>query len=237
MKKNLIVGLDVSTKTIGCSVFEDLGDEGRLQLLTHVTPKIPTSLGNDLYEKSKIFENEFICKYKDLLFDRVKTIIIEEPLLQSNNIYTVGILLKFNGMISYLMNRQLNVKPVYISSYDARQFAYPELMDIQKLKKDGTKIPMNLLLKKEKTLFGGFLDKITEDVFVGLPIELHKYYNKEKNLYKLDKKIILFDLINRDFQGITWDYNKKGELTKENFDQVDAIVATLGYMRQNKLWK
>ena len=35
-----ILGLDVSTKTIGVSIFEDLGDHGKLQLLTHITPKV-----------------------------------------------------------------------------------------------------------------------------------------------------------------------------------------------------
>jgi len=35
-----ILGLDVSTKTIGVSIFEDLGGYGKLQLLTHITPKV-----------------------------------------------------------------------------------------------------------------------------------------------------------------------------------------------------
>ena len=35
-----ILGLDVSTKTIGISLFEDFGDNGKLQLLTHITPVV-----------------------------------------------------------------------------------------------------------------------------------------------------------------------------------------------------
>ena len=35
-----ILGLDVSTKTIGIAIFEDSGENGKLQLLTHITPKI-----------------------------------------------------------------------------------------------------------------------------------------------------------------------------------------------------
>ena len=236
MEKNIIVGLDISTKTIGCSVFEDNGTHGSLKLLTHITPKIPVKMGNDLFEKVKIFESDFICKYKEFLFNRVKRVIIEEPLLQSNNVYTIGTLLKFNGMISYAINKQLGVKPDYISSYDARRYAYPTLMEVQKFKKDGTEIPKNILLKKDKVLFGGYLDKITEEVFNSIDNEKKKYYNKEKNLYKLDKKLILFDLVNNEFNGIKWDYNKKGILTKENFDQADSIVAVLGYMKMNNLW-
>ena len=47
-KNNLILGLDVSTKTIGIVLFEDLGDRGALKLLTHVTPNVkpkPKSIG------------------------------------------------------------------------------------------------------------------------------------------------------------------------------------------------
>lgn len=36
----VILGLDVSTKTIGVSLFEDKGESGRLLELTHVTPKL-----------------------------------------------------------------------------------------------------------------------------------------------------------------------------------------------------
>ena len=35
-----ILGLDVSTKTIGISLFEDNGESGKLQMLTHITPKV-----------------------------------------------------------------------------------------------------------------------------------------------------------------------------------------------------
>jgi RNase H-fold protein (predicted Holliday junction resolvase) len=35
-----IIGMDVSTKTIGVSLFEDKGESGKLLELTHVTPKI-----------------------------------------------------------------------------------------------------------------------------------------------------------------------------------------------------
>ena len=39
-EKKYILGLDVSTKTIGIALYEDLGDKGALIVLTHVTPKI-----------------------------------------------------------------------------------------------------------------------------------------------------------------------------------------------------
>jgi len=39
-EENLVLGLDVSTKTIGISLFEDKDEAGILKLLHHVTPKV-----------------------------------------------------------------------------------------------------------------------------------------------------------------------------------------------------
>ena len=58
-----ILGLDVSTKTIGIAIFEDEGDKGNLQLLTHVTPIVKPKPNNNielLMKKPQIFEIEFL---------------------------------------------------------------------------------------------------------------------------------------------------------------------------------
>ena len=50
-----ILSLDVSTKTIGVALFEDLGEKGKLKILTHVTPKIkpkPINKNQELFEKN-----------------------------------------------------------------------------------------------------------------------------------------------------------------------------------------
>lgn len=96
----MILGLDVSTKTIGIALFEDLGERGKLKLLHHVSPKIkpkPKDKLQELFEKARAFEEEFLNKYADVGITRV---IIEEPLLRSNNVNTVATLLRFNGMVS-----------------------------------------------------------------------------------------------------------------------------------------
>src|SRR3989442_211159 len=103
MNKNpeFLLALDVSTSTIGIALFEDLGDKGKLVLLSHVSPKVkpqPASKMEELFRKIEIFENEFLLntnpqlgiKLKDLGITRV---VIEEPLLQSNNIYTIATLI------------------------------------------------------------------------------------------------------------------------------------------------
>ena len=96
---NYVLGLDVSTKTIGIALFEDNGTSGDLKLLHHVTPKVkpnPKDKMQQLFEKARIFEDEFLMKYADMGITKV---IIEEPLLRSNNVNTVATLLRFNGMI------------------------------------------------------------------------------------------------------------------------------------------
>ena len=81
-----ILGLDVSTKTIGISLFEE---DGRLLELTHTTPKIkpqPETKLEELFKKVDAFER-LITRYIELDIEKV---VIEEPLLNSNNVYTVG---------------------------------------------------------------------------------------------------------------------------------------------------
>lgn len=136
--KDLILGLDVSTKTIGISLFTV---DGELLELTHISPKtkpLPASKTEELMKKADIF-GEFIKKYEGM---NVKYVVIEEPLLRSNNVNTVGTLLRFNGMVTKICYDKLNVVPEYVSTYEARKNAFPELMQ-----------PND---KGKKVLFGGY---------------------------------------------------------------------------------
>ena len=122
---DIILGLDISTTTIGCCVFlDDKSDYGKIIKLTHIVPKISSKIKGieSLFLKKDIFENEFLSLWKDT---GIKRVIIEEPLLRSNNVKTVGTLLRFNGMISYSVYRVLGIVPEYISSYYARKYAFP----------------------------------------------------------------------------------------------------------------
>ena len=71
----------------------------------------------------------------------IKKVIIEEPLLNSNNIYTIATLIRYNSMISKSIYDILGVVPSYISTYNARKFAWSGL-----LQDNG---------KGKKVLFGG----------------------------------------------------------------------------------
>jgi hypothetical protein len=119
-----ILGLDVSTKTIGISLFNN---KGQLLELTHISPKIkpvPETKTEELIKKADLFA-EFVSKYSKM---NIKHVLIEEPLLRSNNVNTVGTLLRFNGMVTKICYDILDITPEYISTYEARKNAFPELM-------------------------------------------------------------------------------------------------------------
>lgn len=120
-----VLGLDISTKTIGWALF-DLHSQNLLEL-THVSPVIkpkPEDKMEEMMLKVDAFE-EKLESYKDLGITKV---IIEEPLLNSNNVWTVGTLLRYNSMISRSIYRVLGIVPKYISTYNSRKFAWPELV-------------------------------------------------------------------------------------------------------------
>jgi hypothetical protein len=206
-----ILGLDVSTKTIGISLFEDLGDSGKLQLLTHITPKVkpnPKDSIELLVKKAQIFQFEFLEKYSDIDITRV---IIEEPLVSSNNVNTVATLLRFNGMICRSVYEVLNIVPEFISSYDARKFAFPELMDNRKTNKKGELYSEKEIEKKQPVLFGGYE-------------------------YDVDKKLVIWEKVNEREPQIVWMYDKHQRLSKENYDMTDAYACVLGKLRKEGKW-
>lgn len=167
-----ILGLDISTKTIGWALFDIQGS--KLLELTHFSPKIkpqPTEKLEELIKKSDAFKKH-LEQYKDVGITRV---IIEEPLLNSNNIYTVGTLLRYNTMILKSVYDTLGILPTFISTYNARKFAFPDLVNPNE--------------KGKRVLFGGYpkdIDKkhvIWEHVKAVCP-EVKWLYGKSGNLKK-----------------------------------------------------
>ena len=130
MKKTLkespkVLGLDVSTKTIGWALFDIQSKE--LLELTHVSPTPKPKEENKIKElllKGEIFRSKLL-DYKDMGITKV---IIEEPLLNSNNVYTVQTLLRFNTLVTKEIYDVLGIVPDFISTYNSRKFAFPELV-------------------------------------------------------------------------------------------------------------
>jgi hypothetical protein len=127
------LGLDISTKTIGFSLFEI--QTQKLLELTHFSPVIkpqPEDKIEELLMKVDAFE-EKLEGYKDLGITKV---IIEEPLLNSNNVWTVGTLLRYNSMVTRSIYNILGIVPSYISTSNSRRFAWPQLVQKGKSNKE-----------------------------------------------------------------------------------------------------
>lgn len=207
IKNKYVLGLDVSTTTIGISFFE-LNKNNNLKLieLTHFKLKDKkgvdkNNLNERLLHKIDTFE-EYMEKYANIKFDYI---VIEEPLLRSNNVNTVGTLLRFNAMVTKLMHDMYKIVPAMISSYDARKFAFPDLMTPRKYNRKGELLDESKLGKP--VLFGGY------------PTDI-------------DKKHVIWEKVSDKESTISWIYNKKGVLTKENYDAADAYTCVLGYINK-----
>ena len=144
-----ILGLDVSTKTIGIALFDT--PTRQLLELTHVSP-LPKPKSEDKIEelilKSGIFKQKLL-EYQDLGITKV---IIEEPLLNSNNIYTVSTLMRYNTLICKEVYDVLGIVPEFITTYNARKSAFPDLVQ----KND----------KGKFVLFGGYEKDIDKKVII-----------------------------------------------------------------------
>ena len=93
-----VLGLDISTKTIGWSLFDIQTQE--LLELTHISPRPKMDKGDDDKLKELILKSEVIGeKLKQYVNLGIVRVVIEEPLLNSNNVYTIQTLLRFNSFV------------------------------------------------------------------------------------------------------------------------------------------
>lgn len=209
-----ILGLDVSTKTIGISLFKDLGDKGELVYLQHVSPNIkpkPKNKLEELFHKSAIFEKQYLLTKLANSGLNIKKVIIEEPLLRSNNIYTVETLLRYNTLVCKSVYDILGVVPELISSYDARAFAFPDLLAVRTHNKKGVAYTEKEMKGKKPTLFGAYP-------------------------WDVDKKEVIYEKVSDIEPLVDWIYTKKKTLAKENYDMTDSYVCVRGYMNKMGYW-
>jgi hypothetical protein len=95
--------------------------------LTHISPRpkpVPDNKLEEMLLKSSLFRKK-LEDYKSL---GIVKCIIEEPLLNSNNAYTIGTLLRYNTLISKEVYDVLGIVPEYVSTYESRKKAFPELV-------------------------------------------------------------------------------------------------------------
>jgi len=144
-----VLGLDVSTRTIGVALF-DIQDKILLEL-THISPVPKPKVENKIEElilKSNIFRE----KLRGYVGMGITSVVIEEPLLNSNNVYTVGTLMRFNTLVCKEVYEILGVVPEFISTCNSRKFAFPHLVQSND--------------KGKHVLFGGLPKDIDKKVII-----------------------------------------------------------------------
>ena len=208
----IVLGLDVSTSCIGISVAGVTEDNNIVPVkVTHLRLKTSSKIkGTEaLFVKSKMFSDE-LENFKEY---NITDVVIEEPLVSSNNQQTVATLLRFNGMIAQSVYDKMGITPEFISSYDARKYAMPSLMAARKFNKKGEAYPLKKVAtavkNNELVLFGDY------------PFDCAKKY-------------ILWNYVSELFPSINWVYDKKGELKTENFDASDSLICIMGYVGRLK---
>ncbi|MEY3404282.1 MAG: hypothetical protein RLZZ86_3904, partial [Cyanobacteriota bacterium] len=93
---NLILGLDVSTSTVGISLF---ASDGRLLELNHISPIVKDetlSKEDILLEKCNLVVNFLVENYP---LNDIVEIVLETPLISSQQTDTAALLNYFGGMV------------------------------------------------------------------------------------------------------------------------------------------
>lgn len=125
----IILALDISTSCIGISV---LNNKAELLDLKHIKLKTDKDVKEEhrFLAKANVFK-DYVTSLKSEL--KVNKVIIEEPLPNSLNRNTVNVLMKFNGVCSYIIMNELDILPTFISVRDVRKIVSPELVSIKKV--------------------------------------------------------------------------------------------------------
>lgn len=122
-----ILGLDVSTRTIGWALFDIQTQE--LLEMTHISPRPKMDKDDDDKLKELILKSEIMGeKLKQYVNLGIVRVVIEEPLINSNNVYTIQTLLRFNSFIFKQIYDIFGIVPEFISTYNARKYGWPEFV-------------------------------------------------------------------------------------------------------------
>lgn len=181
MAKSL--AFDISTTCTGVSLMDE---QGQLLEMSHIKLDTPKDIDPEeryLY-KADLFKS-YIQRYKS---QGITSIYIEDPLAGSNNVFTANMLIRYNGICSYLLYQELGIRPEFMSVHNVRKHLCPELIKIDK--------------KGNQTL---------------------------SFLKDTDKKLYIWEKINKWYPGLEWLMDKKGGLKKENFDMSDAVAINAAF--------
>ena len=178
-KDRVFISFDISTSCIGVSIFNENFELTSVKALKMTTNK-------DCQDDPEITKGDGFKKFvEELKIYEIIDIFVEEPLVKSNNVYTVNKLLKFNGICSYILRDVLGIIPKFMSVDEVRRIFCPEMTEY-----DAKKNKFTLKFKSRK----------------------------------IDPKTYIFEKISKEYENISWLFNKNGKLKTENFDITDSIA-------------
>jgi hypothetical protein len=130
-KDKVFISFDISTSCIGVSIFNENFNLTSVKALKMIKTK-------DCEDDPEIIKGDAFKKFvEDLKIYDIIDIFVEEPLVKSNNVYTVNKLLKFNGICSYILRDVLGIIPKFMSVDEVRRLFCPEMTEYD-MKKDKT---------------------------------------------------------------------------------------------------
>lgn len=119
-KRNLLLGLDVSTSVTGICVL-DVDKSGPEQIL--ILDRIEFKSDKNFWQKTDRVRDRFLSLRQDF-FANWK-VALEEPLLGfqkgMSSAATITTLMRFNGIVSYISRDVFGIDPIYISAAHARK--------------------------------------------------------------------------------------------------------------------
>lgn len=128
-KDRVFLSFDISTSCIGFSMYDE-----NFKLISVKALKMSTN--KECNDDPEIIKGDGFKKFVDeLRIYEIIDIFVEEPLVKSNNVYTVNKLLKFNGICSYILRDRLGIIPKFLSVDEVRRIFCPEMTEYD-VKKD-----------------------------------------------------------------------------------------------------
>lgn len=125
----MIIGFDLSTSVCGYAI---LNEDGSLFRMDHIDL---TKVKGGLWEKVDIFKS--FLENLDVR-EQIKYVFIEEPLSKfsrrRSSAHTISLLMRFNGICSYLVHLSYNIDPVYYAPSEARKICKVTLLPKKKAK-------------------------------------------------------------------------------------------------------
>jgi hypothetical protein len=122
-KDRVFLSFDISTSCIGFSMYNE-----NFELISVKALKMSTN--KECNDDPEIIKGDGFKKFvEELKIYEIIDIFVEEPLVKSNNVYTVNKLLKFNGICSYILRDTLGIIPRFLSVDEVRRIFCPEMTE------------------------------------------------------------------------------------------------------------